>query len=153
MIAVVSALLPHIDEHALELAAGPDAVWPALCDVVGASFAGPARSAGARVLGCSQWRTEGRIGEAGATLPGFRVAEASPPTRLALEGRHRFSRYALIFHLDELGSGRTRLRAETRAVFPGLAGRAYRAMVIGTGGHVVVVRRILRAVGRRAERR
>ena len=69
-----------------------------------------------------------------------------------LEGEHRFSRYALIFHLDPLPGGRSRVRAETRAAFPGLRGRAYRALVIGTRGHVLAVKRLLRAVRARAER-
>jgi hypothetical protein len=43
------------------------------------------------------------------------------------------------------------VRAETRAAFPGLQGRAYRALVIGTRGHVLAVRRLLRAVKARAE--
>lgn len=35
--------------------------------------------------------------------------------------------------------------------FPGTAGRGYRTLVIGTRGHVVAVRRLLRATRRRAE--
>jgi len=45
-----------------------------------------------------------------------------------------------------------RLRAETRARFPGGAGRLYRAAVIGTRGHILVTMRLLEAVKRRAER-
>ncbi len=71
---------------------------------------------------------------------------------LALEGQHRFSRYGLVFRLEETKDERTLLRAETRAEFPGLKGRVYRALVIGTRGHVMVVNRMLRAVRRRAER-
>ena len=52
---------------------------------------------------------------------------------------------------DDARSG-TRLGAETWAEFPGIHGRAYRAAVIGTRGHVVAVRRILAAVKRGAER-
>jgi hypothetical protein len=43
------------------------------------------------------------------------------------------------------------LRAESRATFPGLAGAAYRLLVVRSGGHVVAVRRLLSAVRRRAE--
>ena len=68
-----------------------------------------------------------------------------------LEGEHRFSRYALIFRLEALPGERSRVRAESRAAFPGLHGRAYRALVIGTRGHVVAVNRLLRAVRARAE--
>jgi hypothetical protein len=39
--------------------------------------------------------------------------------------------------------------AETRAVFPGLKGRVYRALVIGTRLHVLAVRRVLGGVSRR----
>jgi hypothetical protein len=71
---------------------------------------------------------------------------------LALEGRHRFSRYALTFRIDDLGDGASRLRAETRAEFPGARGSVYRALVIGTRGHTLATRRMLNSVGRRAER-
>ena len=67
-----------------------------------------------------------------------------------LAGRHRFSSYALIFRLDEIGAHRSRLRAETRATFPGPAGAVYRLLVIGTGGHAVAVGRMLAKVQRRA---
>ena len=81
------------------------------------------------------------------TVPtGFALDSADPPVRLALRGRHWFSRYALVFDLDEAQPGHTRLRAHTWAEFPGVHGRIYRALVIGTQGHRVVVRRILRRV-------
>jgi hypothetical protein len=89
----------------------------------------------------------------GSSLRGFRVAcAAEPAAALALQGAHRFSRYALIFRLDGLEEEQTRLRAETRAAFPGTAGRAYRTLVIGTRGHVVVLRRLLRNTRAYAER-
>jgi hypothetical protein len=47
---------------------------------------------------------------------------------------------------------RTRLVAETRAEFPGVKGRAYRALVIDTRAHVLVVRRLLGTVAGRVER-
>jgi hypothetical protein len=76
-------------------------------------------------------------------VPGFRVVEAEPCRRLALRGRHRFSNYALTFVLDG-----DRLRAQTHAAFPGVLGRLYRAAVIGSGGHRLVTRRLLRQVAR-----
>ncbi|MDQ3643948.1 MAG: hypothetical protein M3356_00330, partial [Actinomycetota bacterium] len=88
----------------------------------------------------------------GSTFPGFVVAAAQRPIRLRLQGRHRFSRYRLEFALDDLGDARTRLRAGTWAAFPGRHGQAYRAAVIASGGHVVVVRRILAAIARGARR-
>jgi hypothetical protein len=94
----------------------------------------------------------GMAGEEGSTIVGFRVARSEPPGSLALAGRHRFSDYSLTFAIDDLGGGRSRLSATTRAAFPGAIGRVYRALVIGTRGHVVAVRSILAAVRERAER-
>lgn len=65
---------------------------------------------------------------------------------------HRFSDYALTFRFDELDGEEMRLRAETRATFPGFKGSVYRTLVIGTRGHVLVTNRMLSAVRRRAER-
>lgn len=48
--------------------------------------------------------------------------------------------------LDGTGPGRTRLRARTSAVFPGAAGSAYRAAVIGSRAHVLVVAWMLRRI-------
>jgi hypothetical protein len=70
-----------------------------------------------------------------------------------LRGRHRFSDYALIFRFEDAGADRTLLSAETRATFPGLAGRVYRTLVIGTRGHVLVTSRLLKAAKRQAEAR
>jgi hypothetical protein len=81
---------------------------------------------------------------------GFRVAVSTPGKELALVGRHSFSTYALVFHLDEADRGHTRLRAESRATFPGLAGALYRRLVIGTGGHAMVMRHMLRRIRKRA---
>ncbi|MFE9137037.1 hypothetical protein [Streptomyces sp. NPDC007355] len=66
-----------------------------------------------------------------------------PGQELALEGRHRFSVYRLVFRIDELPDGRSRLRAETRAAFPGAAGRVYRLLVISSGAHAYGMRRML----------
>jgi hypothetical protein len=93
------------------------------------------------------WNADVRVG---ATLPGFAVEHARPPSRLALGGRHRFSRYSLVFELEDAGLGRTRVRARSWAVFPGVLGRWYRALVVGTGAHRVVVRRLLRRIEARA---
>ncbi|MDC0769683.1 hypothetical protein [Streptomyces sp. HD] len=81
---------------------------------------------------------------------GFKVAVSTPGHELAYVGRHPFSTYALIFHLDETDAGHTRLRAETRADFPGRAGALYRRLVIGTGAHALVIRRMLTKVRRNA---
>lgn len=139
--------LPFIDEHAVPVDAAPERVWEALVRVVRRSFGGAGRVAA--LLGCEPAvATPGFDGGEGQTLPGFRVAEATPGARLALVGRHRFSRYSLTFTIED-GS----LRAETRAAFPGLAGRLYRAAVIGTRGHRLVTRRLLRATAGLAQER
>lgn len=129
--------LPYLDEHTTDIAADADEVWTALLATVDRlGMAGYAR-----IVGCADHSASGpRPLAEGSTIPGFRVAALVPATELALEGRHRFSSYALIFRIDRLGVGRSRLRAESRGVFPGLFGRVYRLLVIGTGGHVVVVR-------------
>jgi hypothetical protein len=150
--AAESDRLAHVDEHSIAVKADPDATWDAALRVVDRSFASTRTSRVARLLGCADVAASGpRPLAAGSAFPGFHVEAAERPRELALAGGHRFSDYALILRLEDLGGGRTRLRAETRAEFPGLRGRIYRALVIGTRGHVVVVNRLLAAVRRRAE--
>jgi hypothetical protein len=145
--------LPHVDEHALVLEAGRDATWAALLRAVEGTVSAGAAPRFARILGCTDTAAAGpRPLAAGSTLPGFHVAAAQQPVELALAGSHRFSNYALIFRLDELAEGSTRVRAETRAEFPRLRGAVYRGLVIGTRMHVLATRRILAAVKRGAER-
>lgn len=145
--------LPHIDEHSAEIAAGAEAVWEALLRVVEGSFGSAATGRVARLLGCADVDAAGpRPLATGSALPGFHVEAVERPRELALIGSHRYSDYALIFRLDELSEDRTRLRAETRATFPGLKGGVYRTLVIGTRGHVLVTRRLLGATRERAER-
>jgi hypothetical protein len=143
--------LPLIDEHTTVVASDADTVWHELGELLDHSF-GRGRSARiARLLGCADRTPSGPhpLTE-GSSLHGFRVAVADPGRELTLVGRHRFSMYALIFHLDEQCPGRTRLRAETRARFPGPAGAVYRGLVIGTGGHAMAVRHMLTTVRKRA---
>jgi hypothetical protein len=147
------AFLPHIDEHLVAVDAKPEETWAALLRVAEGSFSSPATARFARLLGCADVAASGpRPLAAGSSFPGFHVEAAEPPHELALRGKHRFSDYALIFRLDPVGEGRTTLRAETRAAFSGLKGQAYRGLVIGTRGHVLVTRRVLSAIRRRAER-
>jgi hypothetical protein len=143
--------LPYIDEHSTCVAATPDRAWTALM-AVGREMGSPAGPLGwllglQPALASGDW--SGR-GHAGATLPGFVVEQACPPSRLALRGRHRFSRYALVFELEDRGPDGTRVRARSWAAFPGIHGRSYRALVVGTGVHRLVVRRLLRGIERRA---
>ena len=144
--------LPHIDEHSVSVAAPADVVWRSLLDVVCGLTAGRAKAPVAKVLGCAQTEHRGEPGRIGSTVPGFIVTRAVPPAVLALMGEHRFSRYALIFRIDETIAGPVALKAETRAEFPGVRGTAYKALVIGSRGHVVATKSILRSVRRRAEK-
>jgi hypothetical protein len=150
---VTAGSLPRIDEHATTVGAPAPVVWDALLHTMERLVGSPRSTAVARALGCHDDAPAGpRPLAAGSAFPGFHVAAADAPRELRLAGSHRFSRYALTFRLDELSAGRVQLRAETRAEFPGLRGRAYRALVIGTRGHVLAVGRLLAAVKRRAER-
>jgi hypothetical protein len=145
--------LSHIDEHSVVVEAGRVPTWEALLRVAEGSFSAGATPRFARLLGCADTAAAGpRPLATGSTVPGFHVESAHAPSELALVGSHRFSKYALTFRLDELEAGRTRVRAETRAEFPGAKGAVYKGLVIGTHMHVLVTRRILNAAKRRAER-
>jgi hypothetical protein len=152
-IAAETESLPHVDEHATIVDADLEATWSALLRAAEGSVSSAGAPRYARLVGCADTEASGpRPLAAGSTFPGFHVAAAAAPTELALAGSHRFSRYALVFRLDRLDGGRTRVRAETRAEFPHLWGAVYRALVIGTRMHVLATRRILAAVKRNAER-
>jgi hypothetical protein len=145
--------LPYVDEHSLVVEAGREDTWKSLLRVVEASVSSGAAPRFARILGCADAAPSGpRPLAEGSALPGFHVAAAEAPEELALAGSHRFSDYALVFRLEPVEAGRTRVRAETRAEFPGHRGGVYRALVIGTRMHVLVTRRILAGVKGNAER-
>ncbi|WP_445149674.1 hypothetical protein [Baekduia sp. Peel2402] len=145
--------LPLIDEHAMVVDASPAATWDAVDAVVRGSFASRRTERFARALGCEPATRSGDALVAGATLPGFAIVRAEPDAALVLEGRHRFARYRLTFTLASLDDGaRCRVTAITHAAFPGARGRVYRALVIGTRAHVLVTRRLLTAIRRRATR-
>jgi len=132
--------LPHIDEHAVPTDAPREEVWAALIRMLRKTIGGSA--AFARVLGCEPGQSsEDFAGKVGETLPGFRVVDAERGHRLTLEGRHRFSRYRLMFLIDD-----AQIRAHSDGAFPGVLGRLYRAAVIGSGGHKIITRRMLRQV-------
>lgn len=119
--------LPYIDEHAITVAANRAETWSALLRVMCRDPHDP------------------------STVPtGFVLDEARAPERFALKGRHPFAVYRWVFELDDEPAGGTRLRALTWAAFPGVHGKAYRALVIGTGGHRVAVRRTLKRVAAKA---
>jgi len=149
---VFEEALPWLDEHTSVIAADPGGVWDAVAEVVARSFSHASFARYARVVGAVPLSTAGRwpYGE-GSSVPGFRVETAVPERELGLAGRHRFSEYSLVFRVEPVGPGRTRLRAESRAAFPGRSGRGYRLLVVGTGAHAVGMRRLLAAIRRRAE--
>lgn len=125
--------LPFVDEHVIHTKASAEKRRAAIAKVAHAM----ARRAAPRAF-AALWHLE--------PVSGFAVEEETPE-RVTLVGRHRFSRYELAFEID----GDT-VRARTSAEFPGVAGRLYRALVIGSGGHRLAVRSMLRKIRRRAER-
>ncbi|WP_369133423.1 hypothetical protein [Modestobacter sp. I12A-02662] len=138
--------LPRIDEHAVTVPGPPAAAWDAVLRTLAEAFGRPRAGRTAAVLGCEPATTRAWDRPAvGSSVPGFRIVSASPPDLLVVAGRHRFSRYGIVFRFEPAGEG-TRCRAESRAEFPGTAGRLYRAGVIGTGGHALAVRSLLRHV-------
>ncbi|MFR9779694.1 hypothetical protein ACL02O_27020 [Micromonospora sp. MS34] len=140
--------LPFVDEHEVLVPAPAADVWRALAGQVPGAR-GRSGSALAHLLAAVPRRATGRLFDPGATVPGFAVTESVPGRLVRLKGRHRFSRYALVFTLTP-GPGGTRLSARTYAAFPGVPGRLYRLVVIGSGGHRLLVTRMLHAARRRA---
>lgn len=129
--------LPFLDTHTVSVALGPEAVWEAVvryADQLGFGRFHPVPV----VLG---------------TVPrsGFAPRVEEPGRRLALEGRHRFSRYRLVLEVEPRTTERTTLlHAHSYAVFPGITGKAYRALVVGTRLHVVATRAVLHSLRRSA---
>ena len=89
----------------------------------------------------------------GAERPGLVVCEVVPAHTFAARGRHRFSRYQVVFTIEPLSASSSRLTAETFAVFPGTLGRLYRLVIIDLGPHTLVMRAALWDLRRRAESR
>jgi hypothetical protein len=55
-----------------------------------------------------------------------------------------------VFRVADTADGQTSVTARTYAEFPGLHGRVYRALIMGTGAHVIATTGILRSVRRLA---
>ncbi|WP_082748661.1 SRPBCC family protein [Nocardioides jensenii] len=121
----------YVDEHRLNIDATPEAVWSAVEDFA-VRLHGPRRGLLSTVLGLEP-------------ASGFAVAERVPSRLLSLQGGHRFSTYALDFRVNATTNG-TELCAVTYADFPGPHGFAYRSAVIGSRGHALGVRRLLRQI-------
>lgn len=126
--------LPLLDEHSTSIGAAPPVVWRAVRRYAGALTRTDHAVLG-RLLGAEP-------------RSGFDVAEEVEPARVVLAGRHRFARYRLVFELDEGSGTTTRLTIRSLAAFPGARGRVYRTLLIGTGGHVLAVRHMLRRIRR-----
>ena len=143
--------LPFIDRHSIAVKTDREALWRALVETFGAAEGGlfPLY---ARVIGVDPDSVEGDLDRVGSTRIGFRVSEARRAEHLSLAGRHRFSRYLLAWDIAEPDSETVNLSATTRAEFPGIHGRAYKALVIDSGAHARITRRMLAAISRRASR-
>ena len=148
--------LPYIDDHVKTINATPERVWAALLSTMRGQ---PGHQLPRPLVAAWGLEHPTRSGDwtdsvsAGDTVAGFAVYETEPPRLLRLRGSHRFSRYEFRFELHPIDPDRVELHAKTSAAFPGVHGRIYRALVIGTGGHRIAVRRMLTAVARRAERK
>jgi hypothetical protein len=125
--------LPYIDEHTVKVDAPRGLAWTALQRYTTSLLRNVERNPLLVLLG-----PEPRAG--------FAVAESAEQRRLVLVGRHRFSRYRLVFKLADAPGGGTVVHARSYAAFPGPHGRAYRALVIGTRLHVVATNYMLRAI-------
>ena len=128
--------LPLLDEHSATLQASQSAVWRAV-----------------RQYACGLGESDHVVlGRVLGTEPksGFELAEEVEGERLALTGRHRFARYRLVFELEAETSNVTKLSVLSFATFPGARGRLYRGLLMGTGGHVLAVRHMLRTIQRQA---
>ena len=131
--------LPFVDEHSILIQAPREHVWSALRRYVDSTLGASARNPLTRILGTDP-------------PAGFEVEREIPGVQLDMAGRHRFSRYRLVFVLVDAADNETRLSARTYAEFPRLRGRAYRTLVIGTRLHVLATNQILRSIRRAALR-
>ncbi len=130
--------LPFVDVHSTTVVATPDAAFDALERIGPRIGTDPISGTYARLVGAE---------DRGA----FHVARSERPTLVVLGGSHRFSRYELVCRIEPEHGGSI-VRFETWAEFLGLGGRVYRAVVIGTGGHRVVMRLLLASLKRSIER-
>ncbi|MTD47064.1 hypothetical protein GKE82_22930 [Conexibacter sp. W3-3-2] len=146
------APLPLIDEHVRALPGDAAQAWDAVVAVLGRALD---RSLGplTHVWGFQPPRPGGpRPLQVGSWGPGFTVTAFEPGERLDLSGHHRFARYRLEVLLDPPADGRVVVRVRTLATFRGRRGRVYRALVIGTGAHVVAMGRLLAGFDRARRR-
>ncbi|HRV60377.1 MAG TPA: hypothetical protein P5138_07075 [Solirubrobacterales bacterium] len=144
--------LPFIDEHSVEIEAEIQTVWDSLIRSFGSATGGGLFALYGRAIGVEPLNRNGVLDEIGSTQIGFRVSEAFAPELLVLRGRHRFSNYSLTWRLAPGDHAATRLSAITHAEFPGIQGRIYKALVIDSGTHGRVTRRMLSSIARQSTR-
>lgn len=145
----MTADLPFIDEHSVLVQAPARVVWCTLVRNLPTLHGTPLLLL--RAWGLQPLRATGILPETGATIPGFVITESVPDCLLRLTGRHRFSRYELVWELTSQPEG-TWLAARSFGEFPGPTGFLYRLAVIGSGAHGVLVPWLLRRVRHQAER-
>jgi len=90
----MESLPRFVDEHRTRVAAPRDRVWQALRRYVDVSLTSDRANPLVRFLGVEP-------------RSGFAVTQEVPGTELGLSGRHRFSRYFLVFELADVGDGVT----------------------------------------------
>ena len=145
--------LPFIDQFDVAVEASDRAVFEALTRHLEDAFGSVTARVGAGLLGCVHRGASFAVPPVeGQVASGFVVSAVRSPNHLVLEGRHSFASYRLTFEIAPLAENRSQLIARTHALFPGLPGAAYRALVIGSGGHEILARRMLAAVAARAVR-
>ena len=128
----------YVDEHRRRLPVVPEQAYAAV------------RSYAARLAG-----PPGRVARVvtallGADSPsGFEITAEDPPHQVTLAGADRFSRYEMDLRVEPAEGGAV-VTVATWADFPGPTGRAFRTVVVGSRGHALAVRMMLRSIARRA---
>lgn len=143
--------LPAIDEHYIEVEAPAEAAYAALFPTLESALGSKFSHSYCEHVGAAETEAHGDLHHPGGTLPGFTVIRAIAPVMLALTGEHKYAKYAVVFRIDLLPGQRSRVRLETRAQFAPGKGRLYKAAVLSTRGHIIIVNRMLRSIKRRAE--
>jgi hypothetical protein len=145
-------VLPLLDSHSKVIPAGDAAAWRGLVRFVSDRMSPPTAARYARLVGGQPAIASGpRPIEVGSTIPGFEVTALELGREVVLTGRHRFSRYQIVFKVSQgTTSAESAVSVESRAEFLGRLGRLYRVLVVGTRFHVLAVRRMLRSIAREA---
>ena len=144
--------LPFVDEHGTLVAASAETVWQVLLDHLDRQFS---RSSSNGVRVCCRLCRRRRVGTA---APRRRLDAARLSSRCPLSRSPKSCSRAVI------GSRPTVSRSESISAagvsrgcgprpavsFPGVAGECYRRVVIASGGHAILLRRLLSGVRRKS---